>query len=41
MPASNRSALKRSPPPWADGGLLLDAWPIPAAIIECEGAELG
>ncbi|UUR08882.1 putative bifunctional diguanylate cyclase/phosphodiesterase [Sphingomonas glaciei] len=40
MPASPRSALQRTPALWADGGLLLDALPIPAAIIECDGGEL-
>lgn len=40
MPASNRSALQRVSAPWADGGQLLDALPIPAAIIECGGGKL-
>ena len=40
MPASNRNAIKRPSPLWADGGLLLDALPIPAAIVECEAGEL-
>ncbi len=35
MPAPKRQAMERAPPLWADGGLLLDALPIPAAIIEC------
>jgi hypothetical protein len=30
---------QRSPPLWADGGLLLDALPIPAAIVECDTGE--
>jgi diguanylate cyclase (GGDEF)-like protein len=40
MPASKRSAILPSPPLWADGALLLDALPIPAAIIECDAGEL-
>ncbi|NJC05980.1 diguanylate cyclase (GGDEF)-like protein [Sphingomonas kaistensis] len=40
MPASTRSALQRLPAPWADGVLLLDALPIPAAIIESDAGEL-
>ena len=40
MSASNRSATKHPPSPWADGGLLLDALPIPAAIIEYEADNL-
>nr|WP_314445486.1 EAL domain-containing protein [uncultured Sphingomonas sp.] len=40
MPAVNRSAKERSPPLWADGALLLDALPIPAAIIESGASGL-
>jgi diguanylate cyclase (GGDEF)-like protein len=40
MPATNRSAIERSPPLWADGGLLLDALPIPAAIVDFDAGEL-
>lgn len=40
MPASNRSAIKQSPAPWADGEMLLGALPIPAAIIEYDAGTL-
>ena len=40
MPAPKSDAMKRSPPLWADGSLLLDALPIPAAIIECDNSKL-
>jgi diguanylate cyclase (GGDEF)-like protein len=40
MPGLNRSTIQQAPHPWANGGLLLDALPIPAAIIECDKGEL-
>jgi diguanylate cyclase (GGDEF)-like protein len=40
MPGSNPSAIMPSPPLWADGALLLDALPIPAAIVECSEGVL-
>ena len=40
MPASTRSATQQPPSLWADGELLLDALPIPAAIIECTAGKL-
>ncbi|WP_338504697.1 EAL domain-containing protein [Sphingomonas kaistensis] len=40
MSASTRSAIRQAPSPWADGALLLDALPIPAAIIESHAGTL-
>lgn len=40
MPASKAHVMERSPPLWADGGLLLDALPIPAAIVECDAERV-